>query len=93
MTYLKSKKMVFHSDFGCLEGGGGKHPPTHHLMYIFNLTANRVKSNLWRLMSVQVNLYTFREQWLFTKVYRFAYANFTKGHLKTQQLKGLRIQA
>ena len=28
MTYLKSKKkLVFHSDFGCLEEGGGKHPP------------------------------------------------------------------
>jgi len=29
MTYLKSKKkfLVFHSDFGCLEGGGGEHPP------------------------------------------------------------------
>ena len=30
MTYLKSKIffLVFHSDFGCLEGGGGKHPYT-----------------------------------------------------------------
>ena len=29
MTYLKSKKifLVFHIDFGCLEGGGGKHLP------------------------------------------------------------------
>ena len=24
----------------------------------------------------QANLYTFREQWLFIKVYRFAYAHF-----------------
>ena len=30
MTYLKSKKkfLVFHSDFGCLEGGGEHPPPT-----------------------------------------------------------------
>ena len=29
MTYLKSKKniLVFHNDFGCIEGGGGEHPP------------------------------------------------------------------
>ena len=33
--------LVFHSDFGCLEGGGGEHPPPH-LTYIFNPIPNRV---------------------------------------------------
>ena len=40
MTYLKSKKwLVFHNDFGCSEGGGGK--PPRHLMYIFDPIPNR----------------------------------------------------
>ena len=43
MTYLKSKKkLVFHSDFGYLEGDGGEHPPPPLNVY-FNPTANRVK--------------------------------------------------
>ena len=44
MTYLKNKNFffIFHSDFGCLEGGGGEHPPCH-LTYIFNPVPNRVK--------------------------------------------------
>ena len=45
MTQLISKIffLVFHSDFGCLEGGGLRTPP-RHLMYIFDPTTNRVKS-------------------------------------------------
>ena len=48
MTYLKSKKifLVFHSDFGCLEGGGWRTPPPRHLTYIFNPFPNRVKEKL-----------------------------------------------
>ena len=38
--------LVFHSDFGCLEGGGGKHPPPRHLTYIFNPVPNRVNLHL-----------------------------------------------
>ena len=40
----KTIVLVFHSDFGCLEGGGGKQPP-HHLTYIFNPVPNRVNQS------------------------------------------------
>ena len=29
LSEKQKKILVFHSDFGCLEGGGGKHPPVN----------------------------------------------------------------
>ena len=62
MTYLKSKKnWVFHSDFLCLEGGSGEHPPPRHLTYISNPIPNRVKS-LNRMISGLINDLQFAYQ-------------------------------
>ena len=35
--------MVFHSDYGCLEGGGGEYPC--HLTYIFDPAINKVNDS------------------------------------------------
>ena len=39
---ISGRGVVFHSDFGCLEGGVANTPC--HLMYIFDPATNRVKS-------------------------------------------------
>ena len=40
---ISGRVVVFHNDFGCLEGGGVANTPCH-LMYIFDPATNRVKS-------------------------------------------------